>query len=194
MKKIVIIGYSGHSFVVIDIFKSMGHQVIGYCDIVEKKVNPYGLKYCGNESDQGFNLDPFNPDHVFIAIGDNSLRKKCFEALKNAPLITNAIHKYSVVSDSFKMGTGNMISAGVVVNSQSLIGSGCILNTNCTIEHEVSLGDFVHIAPGSVVCGNVKIGSNTLIGAGTVILPNLTIGENVVIGAGSVVTKNIPSN
>ena len=48
-KKIVIIGYSGHSYGCLEIALNQGISIIGYYDIVEKDLNPYNLKYLGEE-------------------------------------------------------------------------------------------------------------------------------------------------
>ena len=41
----ILIGYSGHSYVVYGIFDALGIKVSGYFDNQEKAVNPYNLKY-----------------------------------------------------------------------------------------------------------------------------------------------------
>src|SRR5690606_20407341 len=73
------------------------------------------------------------------------------------------------------------------------IGRHSIVNTNAVVEHDCTIGDFVHLAPGTVLCGAVRVDSDTLIGAGTVVIPGKVVGRGVVIGAGSVVIKNIES-
>lgn len=45
----ILIGYSGHSYVVYGIFDALGIKVSGYFDNQEKAVNPYNLKYFGKE-------------------------------------------------------------------------------------------------------------------------------------------------
>ncbi|EUJ31581.1 sugar O-acyltransferase, sialic acid O-acetyltransferase NeuD family protein [Listeria cornellensis FSL F6-0969] len=62
------------------------------------------------------------------------------------------------------------------------------------MEHDISVGNFVHFAPGSVVTGGCTVGDNVLIGAGSVVVPNISIGANVVVGAGSTLTRHIESN
>jgi len=192
--KVAIIGYSGHAFVAIDIFMSMGYQVFGYCEPSIKNNNPYQLDYLGSETEPTSKLYQSAPGGLFIAIGDNLQRKKSFDVVSGKFKIINAIHASAIISEHVRMGSGNMVSASTVINSQCVLGNGCIINTGAIIEHETNIGDFTHVAPGTVICGNVKIGANCLIGAGSIILPNLTIGEDVVIGAGAVVTKNIESN
>jgi Acyl-[acyl carrier protein]--UDP-N-acetylglucosamine O-acyltransferase len=59
------------------------------------------------------------------------------------------------------------------------------------VEHECSIGDFVHIAPGSILCGGVTVGGNTHIGAGSIIKQETSIGSDTIIGMGSVVVSSI---
>lgn len=39
----IIIGYSGHGFVVCGIIKAAGKSIAGYCDSEEKTYNPFAL-------------------------------------------------------------------------------------------------------------------------------------------------------
>jgi glycosyltransferase involved in cell wall biosynthesis len=72
-KPVAIVGYSGHSFVVIDILISAGYSVTSYCDLEEKKINPYGLTYLGKEGNVISKLKEFD---FFVAIGENAIREK----------------------------------------------------------------------------------------------------------------------
>lgn len=187
-KEVIIVGYSGHAFVVIDALLSSAYSVKGYCETEEKKENPYHLKYLGSE-------DKIKDAACIVAIGDNKLREKIQSTIqKNGVELANAIHSRAVISKTVVMGKGNFVSAGATLNSMVKIGDGVICNTRSVIEHECVLGNYVHIGPGTVLCGNVKVGNSTLIGAGSVIIPNITIGKNVIIGAGSVVVKDVPDN
>ncbi len=189
-KEIIIVGYSGHSFVVIDSVLSSGHSIRGYCETEEKLTNPYNIKFLGSE-DKIVSKE----NSCIVAIGDNKLREKIQAQLeKQGAEFTNVIHTTAVVSKSVVMGKGNFVSAGAILNSMVRIGDGVICNTRSVIEHECVLGNYVHIGPGTVLCGNVSVGDNTLIGAGSVIIPNINIGKNVIIGAGTVVVKNVADN
>jgi acetyltransferase-like isoleucine patch superfamily enzyme len=81
-----------------------------------------------------------------------------------------------------------------VVNAFAKVGVGVILNTGALIEHECVIGDYSHIAPGTVLAGNVSVGSNTFIGANSTVKQGIVIGNNAVIGAGSVVLTDIGDN
>jgi len=190
-KEVIIVGYSGHAFVVVDALKSSGYEPVGYCETEEKKLNPYPIKHLGFED----NLSSIKSIQFIVGIGDNNLREKVQLKLEQkGGIFVNAIHSSAIISSTVSIGNGNLISAGAVINSLTQIGNGVICNTKSVIEHECVVDDFVHIGPGTVLCGNVSVGKNTLIGAGSVVIPNIIIGKNVIIGAGSVVVKNVPDN
>jgi len=189
-KKIVIIGYSGHLYGCVEVAIKQGFSIVGYHDVLEKVNNPYNLNYLGPED----NIDLNNK--VFIAIGDNIIRKKIYEKLRsnNISLNTTLIHSNTIISKSSLIEKQTFISAGVILNPQVKIGVGCIINTGSIVEHDCSIGKFSHIAPGAVLAGNVSIGSGCMIGANAVIKQGVKVGNNVIIGAGAVVLKDINSN
>jgi sugar O-acyltransferase (sialic acid O-acetyltransferase NeuD family) len=191
----IIIGYSGHGFVVCGIITASGKKITGYCDNEEKQYNPFSLQYFGKETSSTA-LAAFKNNEFFIGIGDNSIREKVFNTLAATQLYpANAVHPSAVIDASAAIATqGVMIAANVVINPLATIGTGAICNTGCIVEHECVVGNFAHIAPGAVLCGNVKIGNNSFVGANAVIRQGVTIGNNVMIGAGAVVLKNVPDN
>ena len=189
--KAIVIGYSGHAFVVLDTLLSLHYQVIGYCEQHEKMYNPFQLNYFGYEAAIDV-LDRLKNAHVFLGIGDNKVRAKVYNYLVgnniNCP---NAVHPKACVSASVTLGSGTLIMPGVIINAMATVGRAVVCNTASVIEHECQLGDFVHIAPGAVLAGNVSIGEASFVGANAVIKQGVTIGKNVIIGAGTVVTKDI---
>ncbi len=191
----IIIGYSGHAFVVYGILKAAGHIVTGYCDVIEKEYNPFNLPYYGTENSDTV-AAALKQNGFFIAIGDNLLRKKIYEnLLQNNLTPGNAIHPSAIVDPFAAIAKAAvMISAQVTINPLAIIETGAICNTGSIIEHECRVGEFAHIGPGAVLCGNVKIGSGTFVGANAVIKQGITIGNHVMIGAGSVVVKNVADN
>jgi sugar O-acyltransferase (sialic acid O-acetyltransferase NeuD family) len=188
--KLVVIGYSGHSFGCIEVAINQGFLVIGYYDISKKGINPYNLNYLGIEENIDSNYK------AFITIGDNITRKKIYEKLRSNNIFLNTIlmHSNAIISKSSLIEEQTFIGAGAIINPQVKIGVGCIINTGAIIEHDCSVGKFSHIAPGAVLAGNVSIGSQCMIGANTVIKQGVKVGDNVIIGAGSVVLKDVNSN
>jgi sugar O-acyltransferase (sialic acid O-acetyltransferase NeuD family) len=188
MKKINIIGYSGHSYLCIETAQKMGYIINEYYDSEEKENNPYNLTYLGSE-----NLIENVKNALFVSIGDNYIRKKVYIKFKNekkAEFVT-LIHPSANISNFTKIGENSFVSKNVVVNPMSTIGNNVIINTNAIIEHDCIIGDNSHIAPSTVLLGNVKIGSDCFIGANSTINPGITICDNVIIGSGSIVIKDI---
>lgn len=191
----IIIGYSGHGFVVHGILVAAGKIVLGYCDKEEKSYNPFKLQYFGTETSAKA-LETFPQTGFFIAIGDNNIRRKIYEELAKKELYPfHAIHPTAIVDGSVVLSSnGIMMAAGTIINPLAKIGEGVICNTGCIIEHECEVGKFAHIGPGAVLCGNVKVGEQTFVGAGAVVRQGITIGNNAMIGAGAVVVKDVPDN
>lgn len=194
-KSVILIGYSGHGFVVADSLIASGWNIVGYCDAREKQENPFKLNYLGKESDKSA-LEHLKAFGCFISIGDNRIRKRLYDFVINKGNIrlVNVIHPSSVVSNYSTIKDAILIAPNATINALSIIGKGAICNTACVIEHECKIGDFVHIAPGATLAGNVTVGEKSFIGANAVVKQGVKIGKNVTVGAGCVVVKNIPDN
>jgi sugar O-acyltransferase (sialic acid O-acetyltransferase NeuD family) len=191
-KKVILIGYSGHAYVVIETVLDNGFQIHGYSDREKAFSNPYCLDYLGFEKADHF-IGWQKEVSFVLGIGDNKLRQSIADLIeskgKNIELI---IHKTANVSNSAVIGKGSFINKNVVVNALVVVGKNVILNTGCIIEHECELQDAVHIAPGVVLAGNVVVGERTFIGANSVVKQGVKIGKDVVVGAGTVIINDIP--
>lgn len=182
----ILIGYSGHSYVVADAIYSSGGMIKGYCDNKVKSVNPFDLEYLGQEKDS-----LLKENNWIVAIGDNQIREKIILQFRNFDTLQSVIHKSCVLGVKSVVGKGTFMAANVVINPLAKIGTGCIINTGAIIEHECIIDDFAHIAPGAVLAGNVKVGKRSFIGANSVVKQGVIIGNDVIIGAGSVVLKDV---
>lgn len=192
-KAIAILGYSGHSFVVLDAAKKMSLNVKYYCERNQLFYNPFEINYIGDEGSDSFDWN--SVDQFILGIGDNKIRQKVANLiLSKKKILLNVIHPSSIVSNYAILGIGNFIAANVTINALAKIENNCILNTACIIEHECIVGSGVHIAPGAVLAGNVSVGENSFIGANSVVRQGVKIGNGVTVGAGSVVIKDIPDN
>lgn len=185
MKKLTIIGASGHGKVVADIAKLNGYQEIVFLDDNEM------VNFCGKYPVIGSSKDIISQsNHLFVAIGNFNIRKRIMEQFPNKvyPVL---IHPNAVIAESARIGKGSVIMAGTVINSDARIGEGCIINTSSSIDHDCSVGNYVHIAVGAHLCGTVSVGNETWIGAGATVSNNITICDNCIVGAGSVVVRNL---
>jgi sugar O-acyltransferase (sialic acid O-acetyltransferase NeuD family) len=191
MNDVILVGYSGHAFVIAELLLLSNYRIAGYCEPMRKELNPFELDYLGEESSavarQKLKDTPF-----FAAFGDNKIRRSIYSSLINDGFASlNCVHPHSVVSTFASLGSGVSIMAGAIINPFARVGNGVIVNTNATIDHESQIGSFTHIAPGAVITGNVTIGQGCFIGANSVVRQGITIGNNVIIGAGSVVVKDV---
>jgi len=198
-KKILLIGGGGHAKVVLDSLLSQNQYLeIG---IIDKKENIgkriLGIEIIGTDEDltmlysKGYN-------YAFVtvgSIGTPQLRIKLQKLIKEIGfIIPNIIDQTAMVSRDVFLEEGIYIGKGAIINAGTIIKKGAIINTRAIIEHDCVIGEFVHIAPGSVISGEVVIGDNTHIGANSVIKQQVIIGENTLIGIGSVVVKNLKNN
>ncbi len=101
------------------------------------------------------------------------------------------IHPSANISSTAMVGTGAIISRGVIVASNTKIGNHVIINRGCLIGHDTVIQDCVTISPGANIAGVVTIGEGVYVGMGAVLLDRVEIGYGSVIGAGAVVTKDV---
>lgn len=190
-KSVFLFGYSGHAYVIIESLLDAGYSIKGYFDYRKAEKNPYNLAYVGFEGDVDVKAI-VGTDLVFPAVGENLVRKKIISLFENLGLNQFvAVDLSANISKTAKLNKSTYIGKNVTLNAQSEIGKGVILNTSCIVDHECKVADFVHIAPGAVLCGNVSIGEDSFVGANSVVKENVKISTGNVIGAGSVVLRDV---
>lgn len=185
MKRLIIIGASGHGKVVADIAVLNGYKDIVFLD------NDPEIKTCAGYPVLGPDTMTSKLDgDVFIAIGNAETRKKLMERDKGRafPVL---IHPSAVVAESAEVNTGSVVMAGAVINPGAKIGKACIINTSSSVDHDCVVGDYVHISVGAHLSGTVVVGTGTWIGTGAIVSNNVNICGGCMIGAGAVVIKDI---
>lgn len=138
-----------------------------------------------------------------IGIGENKIRQKIAERYRDQIAFCNLIHSSATFGycqrEAIECHQGVIICAGVRFTNNIQVGDFDIFNQNATIAHDVTVGGFVHIAPGCSISGHVDIGSNCWIGASSVINQGssnkkLLIGDYTIIGSGAVVVRSCEPN
>lgn len=185
MRRIAIIGASGHGKVVADIAIKNGYNEIVFLDDDENIHECGGYPVVGKSFEAG-KLDA----DVIVGIGNVSVRRRIQESIADWKMAT-LVHPDSVVAEDVMIGVGTVVMAGVVINSGARIGKGCIINTCSSVDHDCKVDDYVHIAVGCHLCGTVAVGNGTWVGAGAIVSNNVSICPNCIIGAGAVVIKDI---
>tara|TARA_B100000963_G_scaffold357687_2_gene380486 strand:- start:82 stop:699 length:618 start_codon:yes stop_codon:yes gene_type:complete len=185
--KFLIYGGGGHFRVICSILEKNNFDIIGFFDRDNENKNINKISYLGDYDNR------ISPNaKIIVAIGNNIIREKITKKIEHS--FGLVIDPDTRISKNVFIGDGSQIITSSTINTGVKIGKHCIINTNSSIDHDCIINDYVHIAPGVILCGGVLIGRSTLVGAGTTILPNIKVGENVVIGAGSLVNKDIPDN
>ena len=187
MKKVIIIGASGHAKVIADIVIKNGDELVGFLDDnTELPDMIIGYPYLGVID----KYSEYSDSCVFVmGIGTNSIRKKITERIDVNWY--SAIHPSAQIAIDTHIGEGTVVMADAVINTSAVIGKHCIINTGSVIEHDNVIGDYVHVSPHAALCGTVYVGDLTHIGAGATVKNNISICADVIVGAGGVVVKDI---
>lgn len=197
---VVVFGCASHGRVVTDILlsKPENYRLLGYIDSQRNTGELVDdIPVIGKQNQLLQLFEQYGTFGGVVAIGDNYLREKVVkdivEQVEDFEFI-NAIHTSVVASRTVRMGVGNVIMPGVVINSQTMIGDHCILNTQASIEHNCVLQDYASISSGVTTGGYVVIGKYSAVALGVTIFDRISIGTNTVVGSGSLVTKDVGDN
>jgi acetyltransferase EpsM len=194
--KIAIIGQGGHSKVVRDVIKAMEDAEIVSCLDDKFKADFFHeqIMYGPVSSAKSIAVD-FPEVKFFVAIGNNTVRKKIIESLGfPEELFATLIHPTAQVSAQSMIGPGSVVMPCAVVNSDAQLGAHTIINTCAVVEHDCEIENFVHISPNATLTGNVTVREGAQVGASATVIPDMEIGEWAMVGAGATVIHHIPAN
>jgi len=193
VRKIVIIGDSGHAKVITDIVNSNDDMsVFAKLDDKYQEVFVEDDLLKGPVSHLDELIESDSKIQVVIGIGSNTVRKKIVSNLRiSSEMYVSVIHSSAIVSPSAELGIGTVVMPGAIINADAKIGDHVIVNSASVVEHDCVVGDFVHMSPLAVLTGGVRIGEGTHIGAGASVIPLKKIGAWSTIGAGAVVVSDI---
>ena len=186
MKKLIIIGASGHGKVIADIAVKNGYEEIFFLDDNVSLTECAGFPVVGATTD----IEYYADCDVIVAIGNASIRERIHNELQGYHLVS-LIHPDAVISRRVTIEKGTVVMAGAVINSDVTIGEGCIVNTCASIDHDCHIGNFVHVSVGSHIAGTVDVGNRVWIGIGAVVSNNVSITSDCMLGAGAVIVDNV---
>jgi acetyltransferase EpsM len=179
----ILIGGGDQAKVTAEIILQQGDRIVAVYDRRPCEPLP-GLVSIGDYDNTQF------PDaKAIISIGGNIYRKNYAGRLNHTSGVI--AHPSAIISPSSVIGAGSVVMQGSMIQTLVKIGSHVIINTRSSVDHDCEIGDFVHIAPGAVLCGRVTVGEGTLIGAGAVLLPGVRIGRWAQVSAGAVVFRDV---
>jgi sugar O-acyltransferase (sialic acid O-acetyltransferase NeuD family) len=200
MKRIAILGASGHGKVVAEIAELNGFDEVVFFD--DAWTDNGGNKGGSAEFpwDVIGNTESLLGSHgkyegCVVAIGHNKTRLEKHTLLKQAGArFVSLIHPAATVSKYTELGEGSVVMANATINPFVKVGEACIVNTGATIDHDCILQDAVHVSPGANLGGGVGLGSYSWVGIGACVKQGIKIGSDVMVGAGAAVVKEVPDH
>lgn len=191
MKRLALLGASGHGKVVADAALASGWDAVEFYDDAwpqRERNGPWPV--VGDSAALVARLAQY--DGVLVSIGDCAIRWEKQQALQAAGArIATVVHPAATVSRHATLGAGTVVMAGAVVNIDAEVGAGGIINTGATVDHDCRLGNAVHICPGAHLSGNVRVGFCSWVGVGAAVKQGALIGDHVIVGAGAVVVAPV---
>ncbi len=199
MKKILIIGAGGQALNVLDILLNEQNEFIpfGLVDVKKKKAKIFGIPVIGTDKDLSKLKKKYKIDYAFPAIGygkntDNALRKKIFFKIKKLKFqIPNIISNNAIIRFGVKMGIGNLIQPGAVLDTNSVISNNTSIGANTVIGHKSILKDHTTISGGAIIKGDLVVGEGTFVGMNSSI--NNHVGKWCKIGPCTTNFKKLPN-
>lgn len=193
-KKLIIYGVGRLAEYAAYVFdKDSSYDVVGFC--IEQA-------YMDKKDEIITDLLPFetilneysrNDYILFIAIGNNLIRKKVYSIAKKEGFeFAKYISTKATYWDNLIVGENSFVSEGNILQPFTTIGKNSILFNN-QIGHHCKIGDDTLVSV-STLGGNVEIGDLSYIGMGSVIKQNIIIAEKNIIGIGCVIIKNTEPN
>ena len=106
--------------------------------------------------------------------------------------LINVIHPHAYLAPTARMGAGNYIKAGAIIETDTVIGNCCIVDNGAVIAHDNTISDGCHIAPGVAMGSSIHVGKLTIVGIGASIATGVRIGRAAIISVGSSVVRDVP--
>lgn len=191
MRRLAILGSSGHGKVVADAAELSGWQGVCFFDDAWPAIKNSGPWIVQGDTDA---LLESLPDFqgVVVAIGNNRVRAEKHRSLEAVGAnMVSIIHPAATVSSHASIGPGTVVFANAVINPCAVVGAGAIVNTGAIVEHDCVVGDFAHISPNAALAGGVTLGQEVWVGACASIKQLISIGRGSTVGMGAVVTKEV---
>ena len=137
MKKIAIVGASGHGKVVADLAELCGFEVAFFDDAYPEKKSIEHWPVLGDFKDLLKTNDVLK--NAIVAVGNNNIRTKLSKHLiENGFHLPVLIHPKATISKYAKIDLGSVVFANAVINAFAKIGRYSIINSSATVEHEAT--------------------------------------------------------
>ena len=125
-------------------------------------------------------------------IGDAETKARVMTGLMEQGVRFETIIAPSVgIASHTEIGPGCVIYWNVGISVNCTVGMGVLLNDGVKLGHDVTVGNFTSIMPGTGISGGCQIGEQVDIGGHAFIVPGKKVGDKARVAAGSVVFTNV---
>ena len=127
---------------------------------------------------------------VFIAIGDNAIRRKVYAQLRGHDFPA-MIDPSAQVSPTTEFKHGTYIACEAVVSVGTEIGKFVIINARAGVGHDSVVGDFSNVSPGVSLSGHTTLGQDVFMGTNSCPAPGRKVGDGATVACGTPVLKDV---
>ena len=207
MRKLIIIGAGGFGAEAAWVAREMtsvssragslvtGWSLVGFADSDERKRRTLHAGYPVHGTIEQAAEALAGELWFFCAIGDNSTRRHLATAAhslgwKPATLV----HPAALIADTASLLAGTYVGPGSVVSNNARIGEHAIVNMHVSVGHDVVVGDYCQLSPGSRISGFCHIEDLAFLGSNAVLMPGTQVGRGAVVGASSMAHGRIEAD
>jgi len=191
--KVICIGADGLAKQCLTLLEQWGYASYDYWffDNINENPNNYGHKDVVTSMETLEHLCSRKWFDSYIIFLGNPAHREYFDKLLSSygiePL--SLISESSIVSGEYEDGC--IILSFTLLEPYASLGKQVLMNVGSRVFHDVIIGDYCELMPGSTILGKARVGNRCRIGSNATILPGIDICDDTIIGAGSVVTKDI---
>jgi len=197
MKNIIIVGASGHAAEIDEYIiytqKKNGLKEFNVSGFIDDNPDNYArykfsAPLIGNIKDHKVLKDCF----YILGIANMDYRKSIADRFKaEGAEFINFIHASAYVSESAKLGKGNIIGPNVNIGPNVVVGNFNLINSRSSMGHDTRLGDYNFISPNVCFSGFTCVGDENLFGINSATIPGIKVGNRNKIAAGMVLDQNV---
>lgn len=195
MRRVLLLGGSGHARVVADAIASLGEtSILGFVADREEHVSA-ACPVLGTDDELPALHKVHGPFDLMLAIGSGALRRRIADkiaAMRLALDYMTVVHPRANLAGSVRLGAGTFVAIGATLGVNAACGRHVLINTNASVDHDCVLGDYVSIAPNAALGGSVVVGEAAMVGIGATVIQGIRIGAGAMVAAGAVVIRDVP--
>jgi len=198
VKKLVLLGAGGFG-------REVAASILPFMNERKPSYELLGFVDDGDQYKEGDMIDGYpwlggqewildHKDDVCCTCTIGSAKKKAElqrELTRQGVRFATLIGKRVYIAPDSVIGPGSVIYGRVRISVNCRIGAGVVLNDNVSLGHDVTIGDYTSIMPGTGISGGCVIGKEVDIGGHAYIVPGRKVGDGARIAAGSIVFTNV---